>query len=160
MSRVIRQPPHLYTPNTLNTLTLLGTLLAITPLQAGIFRCEATDGSVAFAQFPCRSATLVKVVATTPVNVIADSALTAAERQALAQLDANMEKRAQDRRKINQHTRRQLARENAAKAKSCARSQRQLGQLRDSKRHGYRLGDSAKLDERQNQLRRAIERDC
>ncbi len=142
------------------TLTLLGTLLAAAPVQAGIYRCEAADGSVAFAQYPCRRASQVKKVVIPPVNVIADSALTAHERQALARLEATLQKSAQDRRNTTQRTQRQLARENAVKADSCARSQQQLAQLRDTRRQGYRLQESAKLDRRQEQLLRAIERDC
>ena len=142
------------------TLTLFTTLLAATPVQAGIYRCEATDGSMAFAQFPCRRAGQVKVVAITPVNVITDSALTDQEHLALTQLEAAIHKRTQDRRKTAQRTRLQLERENAAKAKSCARSQQQLKQLRDTRRHGYRVSESAKLDASQHRLRRAIERDC
>ena len=154
MLRVTRCRQHQY------RLTLLAALLAAAPVQAGVYRCEATDGSVAFAQFPCRRASEVKVIAITPVNVIADSTLTAHEHRGLAQLDARLHKRAQDRRKTNQRRHRQLTRDNADKAKSCAHSQQQMEQLRDSKRHGYRLRDSAQLDEKQNQLRRAIERDC
>lgn len=154
MPRVSRYRAHHYRP------LLLGAMLAVAPVQAGVYRCESADGGLAFAQFPCRGASHVKVIAITPVNVIADSALTAHEHRVLELLHANIEKRAEDRRKTNQRTQKRMARETALKAKSCARSQQQMAQLRDSKRHGYRLSESAKLDGSENRLRRAIARDC
>ena len=136
------------------------TLLYLYFASAAIFRCELADGAIAFSQFPCTDAIESRPIAVSPPNIIADGALSAEELAALSRLDTEMHKQAQQRRATKARTQRQRARESAIRATSCSDGQRRLEKLRDFMRRGYRLEQSARLEEELANLREVVERDC
>lgn len=111
-----------------------------------IVSCEDEQGIVWFTDLPCPDAREVKV---SRITVVETPELTDAERRRLAEIG------------------RSPARVRAAGAQTlvdeqrlCADAQRGLDELRDTRRRGYKVSQSAALDSRERALRTTVDKSC
>lgn len=138
-------------------------LLAFAPVlvDAAVYRCEQADGSVLFTDLACPNAT----PADPSVDRISRAdGLGDAERTMLAEVDAAARRRAEGNHARTERVVAKRAERDAARAErraeACAKARRELAQLRQVRRKGYRAEQAAALDLRESRQRALAREHC
>ena len=132
-------------------------LIAVLSLHAvdalpGVYRCNHADAPVLYAQFGCPADTTDTAVVEPRSTIVTATALSAAEQDALAELERSLASATRQRSRALAAERRQRVTERGKARARCRAALRDLDALRVRKRQGYAAREANKLDHEERQL--------
>jgi hypothetical protein len=142
--------------------TLLSLILA-TGAQAAVMQCRDDAGQTHFLQFGCPPDTTPMAPDGNPadrLSVVVTAPLSAEEERALVQLERRLAKDRQQRAQVRARTARARAAEAADAGRRCREATRQLEQLAETRRKGYRATAEARLEAEEARWRSARKSSC
>jgi hypothetical protein len=146
----------------------LGNALAAHPAPGTeVFVCRGPGQVVLYSQFPCQEGgggagggRVGETLQLNPLQVLRVPPLNEGERQRLATLSLETERRKAQRMARRKHRMRDASRDQRRRLDSCSTARRKLEALTARRRKGYRANEVRELDARERALDAAVAENC
>jgi hypothetical protein len=142
-------------------------LTALTAPGAEVFRCRTPEQAVLYSQFPCatpgsqaRTGNVQETLQLNPVQTLQVPPLSDAERQRLAALEQQVERRHERQQTRWKSQMRNWSRDRQRRLARCSAARRQLEELAATRRRGYTAGEAQRLAARERELDAELAESC